>query len=80
MGGTLVETGSQSGVRTVTYSAFDPQSGLAKVEVPLGESVVARRDITPLCHYYDFTVCPAGDEATISVDTRAVPNGSHRLI
>ena len=79
IGGTLLAAGPKSDSQTVTYSAFDPQSGLAKVEVLLGESVVARRDITPLCHYYDFTVCPAGDEATLSVDTRAVPNGAHPL-
>jgi dipeptidyl aminopeptidase/acylaminoacyl peptidase len=79
VGGTLLATGPVFDARTVTYSAFDPQSGLAKVEVLLGESVVARRDITPLCHYYDFTVCPAGDEATLSVDTHAVPNGLYPL-
>ncbi len=34
--GTLLSDGPQSGVRTLTYAASDPQSGLAKVEVLLG--------------------------------------------
>ena len=77
--GTLLESGPQSGVRTLAYSASDPHSGLSKVEVLLGETVVASDDLTPRCPHSDFTVCPASLEETLHVDTRAVINGPHRL-
>lgn len=75
--GTLLEGGPQSDTRTVTYAASDPQAGLAKVEVLLGDKVVASHDLRPRCAYADFTVCPPSDNNTLAVDTRAVPNGSY---
>ena len=75
--GTLLEGGPQSGTRTVTYAASDLQAGLAKVEVLLGDNVVASHDLRPRCAYADFTVCPPSDSDTLAVDTRAVPNGSY---
>ena len=75
--GTLLEGGPQSGTRTVTYAASDLQAGLAKVEVLLGDNVVASHDLRPRCAYADFTVCPPSDDDTLAVDTRAVPNGSY---
>ncbi len=77
--GSLSGGGTQAGIRTVTYSAFDHQSGLAKIEAILGDTVVASRDLTPRCPYYDWTVCPDSDEGTLEIDTRAVPNGSYIL-
>ena len=77
--GTLLESGPHSAVRTLTYSASDLHSGLSKVEVLLGETVVANHDLTPQCPYSDFTVCPATLGETLQVDTRAVINGAHRL-
>jgi len=77
--GTLLAGGPQSGSRTVTYSAFDPQSGLARVDVLLDQKVVSSRDLTPRCPYYDFTVCPASDGGMLDIDTRNVPNGSYRV-
>ena len=77
--GSLLAGGPQTGVRTVTYAAADPQSGLAKVEVLLGNTVVATDDLTTRCFYSDFTVCPAAQDETLQVDTRAVANGSHAL-
>lgn len=78
-GGTLLAGGPQSGVRTLTYAASDPQSGLAKVDVLLDDIVVASHDLTPRCRYFDFTVCSPSVDDTLQVDTRAVPNGSHRV-
>ena len=63
----------------MTYSTSDPQSGLSQVDVLLGNTVVASRDLTTRCRYVDFTVCPASDDATLLVDTRKVMNGSHTL-
>lgn len=79
VGGTLLDGGPQSGVRTLAYSASDPHSGLSKVEVLLGETVVASHDLTPRCPYSDFTACPASLDETLQVDTRAVINGPHHL-
>jgi len=77
--GTLVADGVQSGFRTLTYSASDRQAGLARVEVLLGDTVVASRDLTARCAFDDFRVCPESDESSLNVDTRTVPDGSHRL-
>lgn len=79
LGGTLLAGGAQGGIRTVTYSAFDAQSGLAKADVLLDGTVIATRDLTTKCPYYDFTVCPTSDDGSIDVDTRAIPDGVHRL-
>jgi hypothetical protein len=79
IGGPMVAGGIQSGINTVSYAAFDPQSGLQRVEAMLGDSIVGTRDLTPRCHHYDFTVCPNADDGSLSVDTTAVPNGSYRL-
>jgi len=77
--GALLEGGPQSGVRTLSYSASDAQSGLARVDALLGGTVVASTDLTPRCPYSDFTVCPASQDETLQIDTRVVPNGVYRL-
>ncbi len=77
--GTILAGGPQSGVRNLSYAASDAQSGLAKVEVLLGDTVVKSHDLTPRCFYVDLTVCPASDDGTLEVDTRGVPNGSYAL-
>ena len=63
--GSLLAGGQQAGIRTVTYSASDPQSGVAKVEILLDDSVVATRDLTAQCSNSDFTVCPPADANTL---------------
>jgi hypothetical protein len=78
-GGTLLEGGPQSGTRTLTYAASDPQSGLAKVEALLDDTVVASQDLAARCFYSEFSVCPTSQDGTLQIDTRAVPNGSHSL-
>lgn len=78
-GGALLAGGPQAGVRSVTYSASDPQSGLARIEALLGDNVVASRDLTPQCRHDDFTVCPASADGSLDIDTRAVPDGAHRM-
>jgi hypothetical protein len=80
MGGGLLEDGQQAGIRPLTFSAADPQSGLSKVEALLDGTVVASTDLTPRCAYSDFTVCPSSLDGTLHVDTHAVANGRHRLV
>ena len=79
LGGTVLDGGPQSGIRTVTYAASDLQAGLARVDVLLGSTVVASRVLTTRCSYVDFTVCPPSDDATLAVDTRIVANGAQSL-
>lgn len=78
-GGTLLDGGPLSGVRTLTYAASDPQSGIAKVEVLVDDAVVASQDLATRCGSSDFTVCPASDTGTLQIDMRTVPDGTHRL-
>lgn len=78
-GGTLLAAGPVAGVRSLLYSASDPQSGLARAEVLIGDAVVGARDLTPRCAYADFTACPASDEGSLTIDTHDVPDGTYRL-
>jgi len=78
-GGSLLEGSPQSGVRSLTYSASDLQSGLSRIDVLLGETVVASQDLSSRCSHSDFTVCPASLDESLQVDTRAVTNGAYRL-
>jgi hypothetical protein len=77
--GTLLTRGPQRGVRTVSYSAGDPQSGLTRIDVLLDSRIVKSIDLTPRCSYSDFTVCPSSDDQTLEIDTHAVPNGLYDL-
>jgi hypothetical protein len=79
LGGSLLESGPQSGTRTLTIAAADSESGLAKLEALLGDTIVASRDLARDCTYADLTVCPTADDATMVADTRTVPDGAHRL-
>ncbi len=79
LGGSLLESGPQSGTGTLTIAAADSESGLAKIEAMLGDTIVASRDLARDCSYADLTVCPTADDATMVADTRTVPDGAHRL-
>ena len=78
-GGSLLEPGQQSGLRTVTYTASDQESGLSRIDMLLDDDVVAARDLSPRCTYIDFAACPLTDQATFRIDTRVVSDGAHRL-
>lgn len=77
--GTLLTGGVQSGIRALAYSTSDTQSGLSKIDVLLGETVVASRDLMARCTHSDFAVCPDSQDETVQIDTRGVSNGKHRL-
>jgi hypothetical protein len=79
VGGTLLGSEPVSGVRSVDYSITDGESGLARIEVVIGDTVVASRELTGRCSYADFTACPTLDRDTLSIDTRNVPDGGHVL-
>ncbi|MDQ3849997.1 MAG: DUF4198 domain-containing protein, partial [Actinomycetota bacterium] len=78
-GGSLTSGGAQSGTRRLSYSAHDAESGIAKVEVLLGDSVVAVQDFTGACSYADFNACAPGRADDLAVDTRQVPDGAYAV-
>jgi hypothetical protein len=77
--GALLAGGPQAGLRGLAYTASDSQSGIAQVDALLDDVVVASHDLTNRCNKPDFTVCPDSLDETLQIDTRAVPNGAHRL-
>jgi hypothetical protein len=79
LGGGLLDTGPQSGIRPLAYSVSDPESGLSKIEVLLDGNLVASNDLTARCSHTDFSACAVSDNGILQVDTRLVANGSHRL-
>jgi hypothetical protein len=78
-GGTLVSNLPVSAVRSLDYSATDGQSGLARIEALVDGTVVGVRDLAGRCAYADLAACPTQDRDTMSIDTRAVPDGHHAL-
>jgi len=80
-GGTLLN-GSPSAVRTVSISATDAESGVARVEALLGDTVVATQDLEgnqSLCPHTDFNACPPRYATDLSVDTSRVAPGTYGL-
>jgi hypothetical protein len=78
-GGTALASGPQAGERTLQFSATDLESGVEKVEAVIGDTVVASRDLVGRCPHTGFAACPKSDSGVLTLDTRAVPNGTHRL-
>jgi len=78
-GGTAVAGGSQSGLRSVSYVGKDDESGVAKIEALLSDTVVGSRDLRGECSYADIAACPSSGSGDLIVDTRGVPDGSHPL-
>jgi hypothetical protein len=79
VGGTLLGDQPVFATRTLEYSASDAASGMAKVEVLLGYSVVASKDLSGRCTFAGWSACPTSDGDTLYVDTRSVPDGRHAL-
>ena len=80
VGGTLLGDKPVSVVRSLDYYASDAQSGVARVEAVIGDTVVAARDLAGRCSFADWSACPTTDRDTLSVDTRSVPDGLHALV
>jgi hypothetical protein len=76
-GGELLTEGSQAGVRSLVFSASDAESGVAKVSVLIGKTVVATSDFAAECTYAAQAACPPARTASIAVDTRKVPDGTY---
>ena len=78
-GGTLLGAEQVSGVGSIDYVATDGESGLARVEAVIAETVVGASDLTDKCAYADFAACPLADRGTLTVDTRKAPDGRQML-
>lgn len=74
-GGTLLAPVAVSGVRTLNYSVNDPESGVAKVEVRAGKTVVGGTDFAADCQYASWAACPMARNGSLDIDTRKVSDG-----
>jgi len=79
LGGTMLGGEPLVGPRSVRYLAADRESGVERVEIVLGEEVVAVGGPRARCTYADFTACPVTDESEIVVDTRQVADGRYPM-
>ncbi len=60
-GGTLLQGGAPGPTRTLSFTASDAESGVARVEALLGDTVVATQDLekdSALCAHTDLNACP----------------------
>jgi len=81
-GGSMVDVGLKSGMRSVSYSAFDAESGVSRVDALLGDTVVAVHDLgskSDLCPHVAFNACPGTRSSDFAIDTRTVADGRHSL-
>lgn len=76
-GGSLLMSGSRAGEQTVTFEARDGESGVARVDVILGRTIIGTR--TMVCPHDAFAACPMEQVDSLSVDTRKVPDGNYPL-
>lgn len=79
-GGSLFATGSVSSTRTLDYAVADNQSGVKAIEIVIGNTVVASKDLSGNCHYFDPKPCPGADAGSLAIDTRKVPDGIQPVI
>jgi hypothetical protein len=74
-GGELMADGPQSGVRSLSYTANDAESGVAQVSAIVGKTVVSTADFAAECAHAAIAACPVARKTAIAVDTRRVPDG-----
>ncbi len=77
-GGSLATGGTVKGAQTLLYHATDTGSGVQRVTVSLGATVVAT-DVSS-CEAASLTPCPATVDGTLSANTAAVPDGTYPVI
>jgi hypothetical protein len=73
--GSLTAAGTYPGVQTLNYSASDTGSGVSRVTVALGATVLATDQSA--CQAYILAPCPSTTAGTLDVDTTQVPDGSY---
>lgn len=82
-GGSLTTDGPKSGTRSLIYSVRDAASGIERVRVRLGSTVVADSDYgsdPAACPRDGWAACQRNREGqSVDVDTTQVPDGVHQL-
>lgn len=79
-GGSLFASGPVASTRTLTYSVADAQSGVKSVDVVIGDTVVAGKDLSGNCVYSELKPCLPSDAGNLAIDTRRVPDGIQPVI
>lgn len=74
-GGALLDGTAQNGIRNVSYTAGDQESGVASVAAIVGETEVASQSFSTECEFSGFAACPQSKAGSLAIDTRALPNG-----
>ena len=77
-GGSLAAAGSYGGTQQLLYRATSAGSGVAKVTLALGSTVVGTA--TPTCAAAQLVPCPPSTTGQFNVDTTQVPDGSYPVI
>jgi hypothetical protein len=79
-GGTLLNGGTASGTQTLSYTATDQDSGVQRVSVQIGDTMVGTDQYGERCANDDWNACPVRqDRAEMSIDTNQVPDGTYPL-
>ena len=78
LGGSLATAGTYAGIQTLGFAATDVGSGVSRVTVSLGPTVVGTD--SPACQSASLTPCPGNASGVIDVNTAAVPDGSYPVI
>ena len=79
-GGTMLTGDVQRGRRTVLFNATDDESGIARIELLMGNTVVATENVESegaVCPHVDFSACPARRAGALSVDTSELADGDY---
>jgi hypothetical protein len=77
-GGSLAAAGTYAGTQPLIYTATSAGSGVAKVTLSLGSTVVGTA--TPTCKVAQLQPCPASATGQFNVDTTQVPDGTYPVI
>ena len=82
VGGSLLADETISGTKTIGYTATDEESGVARVEALLGDSIVGRHELEAdptWCHHTGFSACHRTRSSDMLVDASRVAQGRHVL-
>src|SRR6202012_4046197 len=77
-GGGLTAAGTYKGEQSVSYTASDSGSGVARVTLALGQTVLGTAQST--CQPSVLQPCPSTTGGAFSVDTHQVPDGTYPVI
>jgi hypothetical protein len=82
-GGTLIDGGATSRPRTLSFTATDEESGVARVDLLLGDTVVGVKDLDSskaVCPHTDLNACPSRYAADFVVDSSLIAPGEYPAI